>query len=369
VHRARTPARCKLAPVRPDQRHKLWRRWGVAAVCLTGAAVLFTGQVRAEYWYAGRTLTWSHALVISLGDWELWTLASPAVLALATRVPISRAHVFRALAVHVPVGFGITFVKILAEGFLTRALLGGGRIVFGIDRLYMGLLVYWALVAAVQFAEQRRVTQASELRASHLEAELARAQVDALKMQLHPHFLFNTLNAISGLMREDVEAADLMLAQLSELLRRSLEADGSHEVPLAHEIEWLQAYLAIQQTRFGDRLKVRIDVAQGCETALVPTLILQPVVENAVRHGFSTHTGRGHITITAERSGERLRIDVEDDGPGIPGPVRDGYGLQNTRSRLRALHAEAATLVVERRSEGRGTVSRIELPFRPENVA
>lgn len=331
--------------------------------------MLFTGQVRAEYWYIGRTLSWSHALAISLGEWELWTLAAPAVLALATRVPISRAHLSRALAVHVPAGFFIAFAKVLGERFLTQALLGGGRIVFGIDRLYMALLVYWAIVAAVQYAEQRRVSIARAVRASQLEAELARAQVDALKIQLHPHFLFNTLNAISGLMREDVEAADVMLAQLSELLRRTLDTEGRHEVPLADEIQWLRAYLAIQQTRFGDRLQIGIDVAPGCQAALVPTLILQPIVENAVRHGFSAQTGPGRITIAAERAGNRLRIEVGDDGPGATLPVREGYGLRNTRSRLTALYGDAAALIVERRLRERGTVSRVELPFRAETAA
>jgi signal transduction histidine kinase len=342
----------------------LARRWFVAAACFTAAAVLFTGQVRADYWYAGRQLRWLVAFGISLVDWELWTLAAPAVLILAARFPVTRARLPLALAVHLPASFAIALVKIVGEGALTTALLAPERIVFGVNKLYMAMIIYWALVGAVQFAEQRHLSQARELRASQLEAELARAQVDALKMQLHPHFLFNTLNAISGLMREDVEAADAMIAQLSELLRRTLDTEARHEVALDDEIQWLRAYLAIQQTRFGDRLQVLIDVPAGCAAALVPTLILQPLVENAVRHGFSAQTGRGCIAITAARDAGALRIEVADDGPGAPDPVREGYGLRNTRSRLRALYAGAATLAVQRRSADRGTVSRIELPFR-----
>ena len=347
----------------------LRRRWPVAAGCFTAAAVVFTGQVRAEYWYAGQQLRWASAFGVSLIDWEMWTLLAPAVLALAARFPVTRTRLAVALSIHVPAGFAIALVKILPEGALTRAALSPGRIVFGVNKLYMAMIIYWVLVAAVQYADQRRISQERDLRASRLQAELARAQVEALKMQLHPHFLFNTLNAISGLMREDVEAADVMLAQLSELLRRTLETEGRDEVPLDDEIQWLRGYLAIQQTRFGDRLDVHIDIAQDCRSALVPTLILQPIVENAVRHGFSAQTGPGRIVIAAGRAGTRLHVEVTDDGPGAAEPVREGYGLRNTRSRLRALHADAATIVVQRRSEGRGTVSRIDLPFRTETTA
>jgi signal transduction histidine kinase len=346
----------------------LRRRWLVAAACFTAAAVLFTGQVRADYWYARQMMPWSLAFGISFIDWELWTLLAPVVLILGARVPVTRDRLARALAIHIPAAVLIAFAKILAEGALTRRALAGGPIVFGISKLYMAVLIYGAIVAAVQYADQRRLSQQRELRASQLQAELARAQVDALKMQLHPHFLFNTLNAISGLMREDVEAADTMLAQLSELLRRTLDTEGRHEVSLSDEIQWLRAYLAIQQTRFGDRLEVRIDIAPGSQAALVPTLILQPIVENAIRHGFAAHTGPGRIAIAAERAGERLRIDVTDDGPGAPEPVREGYGLRNTRSRLRALHGEHAVLAVGRRPDGRGTISRIELPYRTETT-
>lgn len=341
----------------------------MAAGCLTAAAVLFTGQVRAEYWYAGRPVSWWMALEVSLVDWELWTLLAPALLVLASRFPVTRARLVTTLAIHVPVGFSIALVKIIAEGFLTKAVLSPGPIVFGVNKLYMAVIIYGVFVGTVQFAEQRRLSQAREVRASQLEGDLARAQVDALRMQLHPHFLFNTLNAISGLMREDVDAADLMLAQLSELLRRTLDTEGRHEVPLAEEMRWLSAYLAIQRTRFKDRLDVRIDVAPECEPALVPTLILQPIVENAIRHGFSGLTGRGCITIDAQKAGERLRLEVRDDGPGTGQPIREGYGLRNTRARLRALHADAASLEIERRRGGPGTTSRIELPFHAEATA
>src|SRR5262249_49441716 len=162
-------------------------------------------------------------------------------------------------------------------GALTSAALSPARVVFGVNKLYMALIIYGVLVAAVQYADQRRLSQERELRASRLEAELARAQVDALRMQVHPHFLFNTLNTISGLMREDVEAADLTLVQLCDLLRTTLQHEGRPEVSLAEEIHWQRTYLTILQTRYGPRLAIDIDVGAGCECALVPSLILQPL--------------------------------------------------------------------------------------------
>jgi two-component system, LytTR family, sensor kinase len=187
--------------------------------------------------------------------------------------------------------------------------------------------------------------------------------VESLKMQIHPHFLFNTLNAIAGLMREDVESADSMLAQLSDLLRGTLQTEGVQEVPLAEELRLLRAYLAIQQTRFGNRLQIDIDVPDGCLQGVVPTLILQPLVENAIRHGFSATPGPGAIAIRVSADPGRLRIDVSDEGPGPPQPLREGYGLRNTRSRLQALHGEDATLSVEP-CQPRGARARLDLPFR-----
>jgi LytS/YehU family sensor histidine kinase len=244
-----------------------------------------------------------------------------------------------------------------------RAILGGGRLAGGINKLYLAVLTYWAIVAAVQFAEQRRLARERELRAAQLETELARAQIDALRMQLHPHFLFNTLNAISGLMREDVEAADAMLTQLSELLRNTLQNEERPRVPLSDEIAWIRTYLAIQQTRYGPRLAIEIDVPPDCEHALVPTLILQPLVENAVRHGFAVTPGPGRLTIRARLRAGRVLIDVEDEGPGVAEPVREGYGLRNTRSRLRVLYPDDGASLTVRSRDGTGARSRIDVPF------
>jgi two-component system, LytTR family, sensor kinase len=339
------------------------KRWLIAAASFTAVALVFTGQVRGDYWYAGRQLSWLRAFAISLADWEPWTLLSPAVLWLAVRVPLARPRVARALAIHAAAGVGCALVKLIAAALIVSLFMGPGRRPGSVGTIYLSLVTYWAIVAAVQYAEQRRTSRERDLRASRLETALARAQVDALRMQLHPHFLFNTLNAISGLMREDVEAADVMLAQLSDLLRTTLETEARPEVPLADEIRWLRTYLAIQQTRYGPRLQIAIDVPEECQTAMVPTLILQPVVENAIRHGFSVTPGPGRVSITVRQADRSLRIDVADEGPGAPDPIREGCGLRNTRSRLRALYRDQGSLVVRRRPDRRGTLSRLDLPL------
>jgi two-component system, LytTR family, sensor kinase len=344
----------------------LGRRWLVGACCFTLAAAVFTGQVWVDYAYAGRPMSWARAFGIALVDWELWTLIAPAVLLLAARVPLSRRRLAFPLAVHVPASLAIAAVKLVMEGTIVRAMIGPGRVPFSLLKIHLTILTYWAIVAAVQYAEQRRLGRERELQAARLQTELARAQVEALKMQIHPHFLFNTLNAIAALMREDVESADVMLAQLSELLRGTLQTEGVQEVPLAEELRLLHIYLAIQQTRYGDRLRIDVDVAAGCETALVPTLILQPLLENAIRHGFSVTPGPGAVGVRVSRAQGTLRIDVTDEGPGPPQPVREGYGLRNTRSRLRAMHGDGATLSVGPDIR-RGARARLELPLRLAN--
>jgi signal transduction histidine kinase len=341
------------------------RRWLVGACCFTLAAALFTGQVWVDYAYAGRPVSWARAFAIALVDWELWTLLAPAVLLLAARVPLSRRQLALPLAIHIPASLGFAAIKLAAEGIAVRAIIGPGRVPFSLLKIHLTLLTYWAIVAAVQYAEQSRLSRERDLRAARLQTELARAQVEALKMQIHPHFLFNTLNAIAGLMREDVESADVMLAQLSELLRGTLQTEGVQEVPLAEELRLLRIYLAIQQTRYGERLRIDVDVAAGCEAGLVPTLILQPLVENAIRHGFSVTPGPGAVAIRVSCAEGTLRIDVTDEGPGPPQPLREGYGLRNTRSRLRALYGDRTMLSVVPDAP-RGARARLELPLRLE---
>ncbi len=188
-------------------------------------------------------------------------------------------------------------------------------------------------------------------------------------MQLHPHFLFNTLHAIWTLMHKDVETADRMLARLSDLLRITLENSGMQEVPLKQELAFLEPYLEIEQTRFGDRLSVQLDVEPDTLDALVPNLLLQPLVENAIRHGIAPRAAGGRIRISAKRENAKLRVQVRDNGAGIPESEREvlkeGVGLTNTRARLQQLYGAGHRLELHNAVDG-GLEVTLELPFRTD---
>lgn len=212
-----------------------------------------------------------------------------------------------------------------------------------------------------------QASRARELRAAQLEGELNRAQLDRLEAQLQPHFLFNTLNAISSLMYSDPDRADRMMGRLSDLLRLTFQRTASAEVALAAELEWLGWYLEIMRLRFGDRLTVRQTIAPDTTALAVPRLLLQPLVENALTHGAAKHAGPATVTIAARREGDRLRLTVADDGPGIggdpAGALASGVGLSNTVARLRALYGDQGRLTIENGAGG-GLLVTLDLPAR-----
>jgi LytS/YehU family sensor histidine kinase len=180
-------------------------------------------------------------------------------------------------------------------------------------------------------------------------------------MQLHPHFLFNTLNTIAGLMREDLEAADLMLAKLAELLRHTFETADIQELPLDRELQFLDTYLTIQRTRYGDRLHLSVTATEDARKMLVPSLILQPLVENAIRHGIAEKPGPGRVDLDARLADGRLVIAVTNEGPGLPATIREGYGIRNTRSRLQALYGPLAAFSLTPQAGG-GARAVLHLP-------
>ncbi|MCX8091100.1 MAG: histidine kinase [Verrucomicrobiae bacterium] len=232
-------------------------------------------------------------------------------------------------------------------------------------RAKFNLPVYWVLVSLAHALQFYRRAEERARKAVELEARLADAKLQALRMQLHPHFLFNTLNAIAALVHKDARAADEMIGNLSELLRATLDT-AAQEISLRQELEFLDRYLEIQQMRFGERLRVEKDLDAAALDALVPTLILQPLVENAIRHGIEPASGPGVVTVRARRSDHgMLRLSVCDTGGG---PARrekssPGIGLANTRARLEALYGRAAQLNLHSDAEGRFTVE-MEIPFR-----
>jgi two-component system LytT family sensor kinase len=336
--------------------------WLVAVGCFTALALLFTSQVWIDYAYARRPLSWFRAFLVALVDWELWALATPLVAWLCARFPFSRARWGVPLAVHLPAGIALGGLKLFLEAMLTPLIVGSGRPgPFSFLKIHLTLLTYWGIVATIHVVQHYRLARARELRAAQLEMELARAQVEALKMQLHPHFLFNTLNTVAGLMRDDPDAAELMLAKLAELLRRTFETADVQELRLDEELDFIEAYLTIQRLRYGDRLRVSIDVSDAVRQARVPSLILQPLVENAIRHGVAEKPGPGRVEIGARLERAEVVVTIANDGPSLPVTVREGYGLRNTRSRMLALYGARGSFVFGPQPNG-GAVATLRIP-------
>jgi LytS/YehU family sensor histidine kinase len=228
------------------------------------------------------------------------------------------------------------------------------------------LMTYLFLIGVAYALAYRRESESRALNASQLETRLVEAQLQALQRQLHPHFLFNTLHAISALMHRDVDAADRTLMRLSDLLRMSLENSGQQEIPLHAELDFLAKYLQIEQTRFADRLVVRYDIQPETLETLVPNLILQPLVENSIKHGIAKKAGPGHIDVSARREGDKLLLEVRDDGVGLPDDAftafQKGIGVSTTRARLQYLFGADYRFEFHRQSDGLAVV--VGIPWR-----
>ncbi len=318
--------------------------------------------------YAKRPLSWGQAVVLSLSEWYLWAMLAPLILWLARRFPIERPVRLRRFLIHALAGLVLSVFKVIADGMAIRLFGFHPALAMSTFKLHPNLLTYWAIVGATHAFDYYLRYRERELRASQLEGRLAQSQLQVLKMQLHPHFLFNTLHAISALMHRDVEAADRMMARLSDLLRLTIESAGVQEVPLRQEMEFLERYLEIQKTRFSDRLTVKLEIAPATLDALTPNLILQPLVENAIRHGIASRATAGRVEIRAKQTGGMLELEVRDDGPGLPekGEAwKEGVGLANTRARLSQLYGDAHRFDLAN-APGGGLVVTITIPFREE---
>ena len=308
-------------------------------------------------------------VVGSLADAWYWAVLTFPVFWVALRVRFTRRGWPLAIAVH-------------AAGATTAAL---GNVAFNtvvgmmlspvnplsfesrfIRTFYTDFQWYLLLVGAAYTVDYYRRMRAREVHAARLGQSLADAKLEALKMQIQPHFLFNTLHTISELVHEDPDAAERMIVRLGDLLRLTVDNAQAHEVTLAQEVEFLEAYLDIQRTRFQDRLRVDVAVGPGTAGARVPNLVLQPLVENAIRHGAASLGGLGRISVKSERRGGRLRMEVHDNGPG-PHPdarpgARSGVGMPNTRARLQQMYGEDGRLELTHCPVG-GTVAAVEIPF------
>lgn len=349
----------------------------IAFVVWTVLAVLFAGQFFTSSAILGRQVTWSHALGHAVADWYVFALLAPPVAWLGRHVRLEWPLRARHLLVHVSacaafvlaylvlravVAMWQTRTGVRADGFFQafETLL--------VKTLPHSLLVYWAVVAVQHVVAYQERAHERERRAAELEQRLTAARLQALQMQLNPHFLFNTLNAISCLMHQDVEAADRMLVRLSELLRRALDTRDLQEVPLREELAFLDRYLEIEQTRFGARLTIDRAVDDRLLDALVPNLLLQPLVENAIKHGVERQLRAGIISVAAREQGGEIQLTVRDNGPGLdrartpPSSRGHGIGLSNTRRRLEQLYGDQDRLVM-RSAEGGGTEVLVRIPL------
>lgn len=300
---------------------------------------------------------WSEVL-----HWLVWAVLGPLIYSALGR---ARRAPNMSLRVLLSAVYGIgSFLLATGIGIGRRALLSPGTELLPRHELVADLLTFIGIGVAVAAYRHRERSRGRAIQTSALQAQLAQARLQALKAQLHPHFLFNTLNAISALMHRDVDSADRMIALLSDLLRVSLDKDERHQVSLKDELGFLERYLAIERIRFRDRLTVNIDIESGCGAALVPRLILQPLVENSIIHGIALQSTAGLIAVTARRKGNRLVVSVADDGPGLMGekPTREGVGLSNTRARLAELYGADQRVVLDRAAQG-GLAVTLEMPF------
>lgn len=359
-----------LAHAASEERRRLLTRLGL----FVGGATILSLFSAVHMWvmYRGKMpIDWTEAILSGFAIWYPWLLLSPAVFWLSRRLPFEPGRWIWAVLVHAPAGLLFGFVHSviryglgpwvdLAEPVPFRRLL--------VAHLLYNYLIYVIVVAIYQAWSNYRRFRDRELRASQLESKLAQAQLEVLRMQLHPHFLFNTLHAISTLIHRDPEAADEMVAQLSDLLRMTLENIGVQEVTLREELEFLQRYLDIQQTRFNDRLHVTLDIPPDTLDARVPNQALQPIVENAIRHGLDGRPGAGLIEIRARGTASMLQLTVRDDGPGLKingkSSRQEGIGLANTRARLKQLYGPLAALDLTNSTRG-GTLVTMLIPQSP----
>ena len=353
-----------------------WFRGALVVAAWTVFASLLTSQMSLAYSLREPPIQWQRIFFVELTYAYVWAALTPLILWLARRFPVERWKWVRSFVIHVGVSLLIGIAtRVLHDLMLFSFLPDSGR-GFSISRLLMnvyfmtdyGVMIYWLiLLISYAFDYQRRYRE-GEVRTTRLEAQLAQAQLQALKMQLHPHFLFNTLHSISALVHKNPIAAERMIARLGDFLRLTLENSGAQEISLQQEIEFLKCYLEIERIRFADRLTVQIDIEPQTLDARLPNLILQPIVENAIRHGIAPRTSPGRIEIEARRLNGTLQVQVTDNGPGLSDStsgaiVKEGVGLANTQARLRQLYGDDQRLDLANAASGGLTVI-LEIPFR-----
>ncbi|MBI2946511.1 MAG: histidine kinase [Verrucomicrobia bacterium] len=353
-----------------------WLRWLGLFGVWTLIGLSFAHQYYVSSASFGNPVPWRHAVGHSLADWYLFAALSIPVSWLARRFAIERANWARHAVIHLAAGavFSLGWMALRAGVGIWQGSATGETIAFAAlfrsllaKTFYFNLFVYWVVVSVAHAFGYYRRFHEREIKTLELEKCLTQAKLQALQMQLNPHFLFNTLHAISALVHKDAEAADRMISRLSLLLRYTLESTDAHEVSLKQELAFLDRYLEIEQTRFGHRLTVLRDIDPEAMDAQVPNLLLQPLVENAIRHGVEPQSKPGRIEVRAQRRNEQLQIEVCDNGTGFSQGqlTAEGVGLTNTRARLEQLYGSNQRIEFSNAKEG-GLVVQVTIPFRLE---
>lgn len=357
------------------------RNWAIGFGIWTIVGLSFASRSYLQYQFNGTDVSWQEVYSGYMIDFYLWAAASPLIFRLSRRYPVERGRLANRLLLHLVAALLLNLVVLtLASpllwhlGYLnkTRFPTMEALLNFSIINpvlLHQGLLIYCGTLIVAHAFEYYRQLQAGRTRTAELSSQLAQAQLAALKMQIHPHFLFNTLNSIAALLHKDAEAADRMLARLSDFLRLTLKSSETTVVTLAQELEFLKTYLEIEKIRFQDRLIIEMKIAPDTLDAQVPNLILQPLVENAVRHGVSKQIAVGRLYIKARREANRLLIQIEDNGPGLQNgngnsdeKLDNGVGLANTRARLEQFYGDFQFEIADKKNHD-GTIVKLNVPY------
>ncbi|MGD0735473.1 MAG: histidine kinase [Terracidiphilus sp.] len=345
-----------------------WAHWIAAILLWSTLGVLFALPGLSSR-------SWSHALLGSLAQWWSWGLVSPLIFLTDARLPFKENQLGMRILAHllasVPLTLLYFYVVIAVSAFLGLAkwsALAHPLSLLNAFGVLWSWVVYWVIFGAIQTFRYYEHYRASELRLERIERNFSQARLNALRMQLDPHFLFNALNTISSQVERNPRLARTMIEHLGDLLRLSLDARDKQEIPLAEELAFLDHYVAIQKIRFADNLRIEIEVTPEVKYALVPCLIVQPLVENAIRHGISRRASGGTVSVTALCGPNQLEIRVADDGVGLPAgwtlETSSGMGLSITRERIVGLHPDGKSRFAVRPRTGGGTEVEISLPLR-----
>lgn len=349
--------------------------WTAVGIIWTLLVLLSVGQTALDLAHTGAVIPWGQTIAETLIHWGTFGLFLPGLFWLARKYPLERGHWRRSLVAQLFASVLCVPAQYMLYLAFAPRLVGPGESLFGLLTAHglSELRAFWALIGvinAVEFYRRLREREASALR---LEARLADAQLHALTARLHPHFLFNTLGAISELVHHDPVGADRMIAKLSSLLRATLARPDDHQIPLGDELALSTHFIDIMRVRYGPRLSIDIEVEPALRSALVPALVLQPLIENALEHGAARRRGSAQVTIRVERvvvpAGPELRADqalqlmVTDNGPGFPkSDITEGIGLSTTRERLSQLYGSHQSFLVQNAIHGGARVT-ITIPL------